>query len=354
MAMLKKLLGGTALCCLAGGSAAVTLDTARATSYGVVFGPANYGPSPIDTIFTFDTVDTDEFINFTIGWDTLSFNTLNSGPSAVIDSSNTGVNSNLTISGNLNPVYREGRMDPGVLYNLLTQCGTTLFCGYEASASWPYVGNTSAGLLYLSIFTSDQGSVLATVEENVVQSHKVPYTGASYGVFEVAALPSKVTLTGAKQYNFSVTGGQLYFVDPPIVEGYSFSTGAGDPNFASVLFPAVQSNAFDLSFTWDGIKYSDIMVGPLTAYSYYFPYGGVDAFTVTGIDPADGLDPSNTSAFVTGLTFENSGTFTGTQTPITAGTVPEPSSWAMMLLGFVGLGYAGYRKTKSAPTAVAA
>jgi PEP-CTERM motif len=29
-----------------------------------------------------------------------------------------------------------------------------------------------------------------------------------------------------------------------------------------------------------------------------------------------------------------------------AGTVPEPSTWAMMLLGFAGLGYAGYRSTR--------
>ena len=30
------------------------------------------------------------------------------------------------------------------------------------------------------------------------------------------------------------------------------------------------------------------------------------------------------------------------------GTVPEPSTWAMMLLGFSGLGFAGYRKAKAA------
>jgi hypothetical protein len=27
--------------------------------------------------------------------------------------------------------------------------------------------------------------------------------------------------------------------------------------------------------------------------------------------------------------------------------IPEPSTWAMMLVGFAGLGYAGYRKTKT-------
>jgi hypothetical protein len=28
------------------------------------------------------------------------------------------------------------------------------------------------------------------------------------------------------------------------------------------------------------------------------------------------------------------------------GAVPEPSTWAMMLLGFAGLGYAGYRRAR--------
>ena len=29
-----------------------------------------------------------------------------------------------------------------------------------------------------------------------------------------------------------------------------------------------------------------------------------------------------------------------------SGTIPEPSTWAMMLLGFVGLGYVGFRRTR--------
>jgi hypothetical protein len=34
----------------------------------------------------------------------------------------------------------------------------------------------------------------------------------------------------------------------------------------------------------------------------------------------------------------------------TSTTVPEPSTWAMMLLGFAGLGYAGYRRAKGGKT----
>jgi hypothetical protein len=37
-----------------------------------------------------------------------------------------------------------------------------------------------------------------------------------------------------------------------------------------------------------------------------------------------------------------------TQFSVTAAAVPEPSTWAMMALGFAGLGLVGYRKTRGA------
>jgi hypothetical protein len=40
------------------------------------------------------------------------------------------------------------------------------------------------------------------------------------------------------------------------------------------------------------------------------------------------------------------GTPGGGDTPGGATTVPEPSTWAMLLLGFAGLGYAGFRRSK--------
>ncbi len=38
------------------------------------------------------------------------------------------------------------------------------------------------------------------------------------------------------------------------------------------------------------------------------------------------------------------------QTEVKVAAVPEPSTWAMMLLGFVGLGYAGFRKARARST----
>ena len=39
-------------------------------------------------------------------------------------------------------------------------------------------------------------------------------------------------------------------------------------------------------------------------------------------------------------------TFTGSGVFVVGGVVPEPSTWAMMLLGFAGLGFAGYRASR--------
>jgi hypothetical protein len=35
------------------------------------------------------------------------------------------------------------------------------------------------------------------------------------------------------------------------------------------------------------------------------------------------------------------------ETYFLSNTVPEPSTWAMMLIGFMGLGYAGYRRARA-------
>ena len=41
----------------------------------------------------------------------------------------------------------------------------------------------------------------------------------------------------------------------------------------------------------------------------------------------------------------------GSPSDLVFAVVPEPSTWALLLLGFAGLGFAGYRKSKSGPVA---
>jgi hypothetical protein len=77
---------------------------------------------------------------------------------------------------------------------------------------------------------------------------------------------------------------------------------------------------------------------------------GADLIGTSGVlgegmqgNPADnqlvtirGLDPFTTVTFAT----------TGNAFEFTLASVPEPSTWAMMVLGFAGLGCAGYRRAR--------
>jgi PEP-CTERM motif len=134
------------------------------------------------------------------------------------------------------------------------------------------------------------------------------------------------------------------YIDPPIAIGYIYQIGAGDPNFASVTLPVLPDQTNPYEIEWDnGLDKAFVLGGQ----RFDFTGVGVSEFDVTGIDLANGLNPNDPTAFITALTFETSGNFTGTMTAI----IPEPSTWAMMLIGFAGLGYAGYRSSRrgSAP-----
>lgn len=99
------------------------------------------------------------------------------------------------------------------------------------------------------------------------------------------------------------------FIDPVVAIGYDYATGAGDPNFASVVLPDVGDGVYDVIF--DGTHHT-----VLAGQQFFFPPGGVAAFSVRGIEATAGLDPGNVLAFITGLTFVSHGRFTGTMTPI--------------------------------------
>ena len=62
--------------------------------------------------------------------------------------------------------------------------------------------------------------------------------------------------------------------------------------------------------------------------------------------------PNYTQVTTYDPTFPGDGTGPALSFTLVGSAVPEPSTWAMMLLGFAGLGFAGYRSTK--PRAVAA
>jgi hypothetical protein len=141
---------------------------------------------------------------------------------------------------------------------------------------------------------------------------------------------------GVYHFNVGSVGPtSVTFIDPTVAVGYIYDIGQGDPNFASVLLPDVGGGQFDLSYLVNGNEFTTMLAAGI---EYFFGAGGVDEFTVTGIDPAAEIDPTNALAFITGLTFVSDGPFTGTMTPITeVATTPEPGSVALFASSLLGL-----------------
>jgi hypothetical protein len=96
---------------------------------------------------------------------------------------------------------------------------------------------------------------------------------------------------------------------------------------------------FDFIFTNENI--TSIAIDPSTAADFLpatLTYVGTNEFRVF---VHDGVDPAFLDTLVIDVTTGN------------VGAVPEPSTWAMMLLGFAGIGFIAYRR-KTKPVLMAA
>jgi hypothetical protein len=137
-------------------------------------------------------------------------------------------------------------------------------------------------------------------------------------------------------FDFAVTAGNLYYIDPLATTGFEYQIGAGDPNFASVLLPTgFGDNLYDL-LLWNGNGYVDSGTTLAGGVRYFFAPGGVDRFEIAGIETSAQLDPFAVGAFPTGVSFVDNGRFTGTMRPLVVTiSVPEPSALALVALALM-------------------
>jgi hypothetical protein len=201
------------------------------------------------------------------------------------------------------------------------------------------------------------------------------------------------TATGALIKSFSVEGGNgtggtdwvdlgldghtiLYDGEGTVIRTFDLATNTQGPDFAT----APNASLFALRVVPDGTFKGDVLAAD-SSDAIMFDSSGVltKTYTLPGNEGQDfslNLDPNGldfwTGDSVSGLVWEvniatgaideqfntgHPGTFFGLSVfgEITSGgggTVPEPSTWAMMLVGFVGLGVLGYRRTRATvPTA---
>ncbi|MGH9553613.1 MAG: PEP-CTERM sorting domain-containing protein, partial [Terriglobales bacterium] len=202
--------------------------------------------------------------------------------------------------------------------------------------------NTAGGVSYfLSVEETSGGPNFVWVNSNASPVAWGSFTGgaswiqapsaAAYTLLSTPILPVSITADGGFAFDVPVVGDIPIFIDPAVAVGYHYAVGAGNPLFADVTLPTgIGDSMYTLSF--DGQSFT-LAGGVNFDFTKYFT-GGVEAFDVTGIETSAGLDPRNTSAFPTELTFVASGDFTGTMTPITL-TVPEPTTLVLLSIGLV-------------------
>jgi hypothetical protein len=207
---------------------------------------------------------------------------------------------------------------------------TGLITGFADNSG--FVGTPASGFQALNV-----PGALETIGRAINSSGQIAglYATASGGesgfIATPAWLPSGSTATGAFAFNVAVTANTLMYIDPSTVGNFQYQTGAGNPNFTSVVLPiGIGNDIYSLALC-NGTSLGTVTGGE----TYAFASGGVSCFDVSGIAASSGSG----EALATGLTFAASGTFTGTMDPLTqtSSAVPEPSTLALWALGVLGM-----------------
>jgi hypothetical protein len=201
-------------------------------------------------------------------------------------------------------------------YNLDNSSATGLTCSGSACGTVTVTGQTSSALT----FTVDLGSF--TFHDNSGATHS-PQDGVLW--FQLTD-----TLGSAITFSNQTTGGSGFTYSGPTFGSWVPSPGGGFPGPYDYGVSCVSTNAGSLCgsiYTFTAtVSSGDLVIGA----------PGGTAFVVDLSVPAgtQGLCPG--AATCTGLVGS------------TVSAVPEPSTWAMMILGFMGVGFIAYRRKSQA------
>jgi len=168
-----------------------------------------------------------------------------------------------------------------------------------------------------------------------------------------AASLSAVTLTPAfaiqVTLSFTASGFGAGAPIDPVAGSFTYDAPSitSDPTLLTAVNLTIGGHAYTLAEVGLGTD------GPLTDLIFGVVNGeGVSFFTndfILAWEPASSTPLQFTYTTPSTFLFEST---SFTQFSVTAAAIPEPSTWTMMLLGFAGLGFAGYRASrKTAPAA---
>ncbi len=145
---------------------------------------------------------------------------------------------------------------------------------------------------------------------------------------------------------------ETIWFDPDVASGYVYTSNLA---IASVTAPSLATvpdpDGYMLEFMFGGVLQQFALAAGETFDFGINNFNGVYEFSIVGINLDLALDPTNPQAFVTGVSFAESGDLTFTQAPIITFVpdpttdIPEPASIFMLSLGLGGL-LVGRRKLK--------
>lgn len=245
----------------------------------------------------------------------------------------------LAIAGSLVTVNGAQAALVDLSYNLDLNGMSSGTCPGGVCGTVSVVGDTTSSLTY-------------TIDLATGVSFHANHTGSSgtgtffyFDVTDGGGNPITVALDGTTS---GTIGGKTWSYNAPVSGNIKPGTGN---------FPGTD----DFSVTCTNATSGKICGSPL---EFTVSGGSVANPLVIGALLGGGLFTGDTIAFVADLSISGScgvqactagtglvGSGPGISTRMS--TVPEPSTWAMMLIGFVGLGYAGYRKASAGRAAVA-
>jgi hypothetical protein len=175
------------------------------------------------------------------------------------------------------------------------------------------------------------------------------------------------TVTGTGSTSFGGAGVDLigpyatggYWQAPIATDGSVDLDGDAPGGITQTISGLTAGDSYKLTFALSGnpdgspmTKSVDVSIGSIVADNFTYTLTG-------GNSHADMLFQSETVQFVAGPSNTLSFSSEDVNSPygpvvaeIAITSVPEASTWAMMLAGFAGLGFAGYRKARSGRTAL--
>lgn len=159
--------------------------------------------------------------------------------------------------------------------------------------------------------------------------------GTTFTALDSVQFDADYTSAAPIVFTLTVNGAAGYFIGAPM-GSVTNSTSASFPSFFAFLEGAPAGVTLDEA-GYDGSVFTNGVS--------FVPPGG--PFTALSFNGPPGIGAGDTTLLNVGLIVPSSVTEPVTFEVVLTPTIPEPSTWTMMLVGLAGLAYAGSRRSRN-------